>query len=597
MLNKLTVRLKIFKDESISSYIFRVSKENGLSFLAFLNMIKSSSKYYAQFSEINILDIVPLGHIDTDSYKEMTGDTSESLINNTFYKILEKFCKSIKVERSRFFTGIFDYEFRYCPLCLKERTYNKLIWRVKDIKICNQHKVRLLDRCLFCNNLIKYDQLRELGICPHCGNRLDFKIENENFDYKFLKEQKYLCETWNTLLYERYNKINPRDIAYKILYVLNNKNDQFNRNKVKDSIKEKNKLAMILQYARGTTIQKRVLHLATIIQILYDNDTSMQQFLNVNVPDTFISSVNSNFIKKIESASCIAPWCNNINVKGKLIKTGTSVKKHTSGNSLLYYMFCPECGCEYAYDRLGNIRERTNYIESYHLLNKCWDKEISLEKLSYVTGISEDQLKRILTYFNLRELFLKGNETFNIDNRLLELFLEGLKKNMTIKEIRSWKCWGGYRKYLLYRFYKDVIYGLNTRKIKRNKRKNPDVNKLRIQKCLDKLLKDKERITLNSVCNALGISTETIRNWKENEMISKYKKQQEIIKLEEDRKVLHEKIDNYLRIHNNNIIKPKDLYRYLGIIRNTLWRKYPDITADITCKVKSHNKIIKYNMK
>ncbi|NMM62236.1 TniQ family protein [Clostridium sp. P21] len=371
MTNKLTVRLEIFRDESISSYIFRVSKENGLSYLAFWNMIKSSTKDYAQFSEINILDIAPLGHIDRDSYEERTGYSSESLINNSFYKVLEKFCKNGEVERSRLISGIFDYEFRYCPLCLKEKAYNRLIWRVKGIKMCNQHKVRLLDRCLFCNKLIKYEQLRELGLCPHCGNQLDFKIENQNFDYKFLKKQKYLCETWNTLLYERYNKFTPRDIGYKVLYILNNKNDKFNRNNVKASIKEKNRLAVILQHARGTASQKNALHLTTIIQILYDNDTSMQQFLNMNVPDTFIHSVNPKSTRKIDSASCISPWCNSINAKGKLIKTGTSEKKHISGKSLLYYMFCPECGCEYAYDKSGNIHERTNYIESYNLLNEC----------------------------------------------------------------------------------------------------------------------------------------------------------------------------------------------------------------------------------
>lgn len=168
---------------------------------------------------------------------------------------------------------------------------------------------------------------------------------------------------------------------------------------------------------------------------------------------------------------------------------------------------------------------------------------------------------------------------------------------MTIKEISSWKCWGGYRKYLLYRFHKDVIYELNTRKIKRNKRKNTDVNKLRIQKCLGELHKGSEKITLDTVCNAMGISAGTIRNWGGNEIISKFKKQQELLKLEENKKMLNEQINNYLRIHNNKIIKSKDLYAHLGIIRNILWRRYPDITADITCKIKLHNKIIRSNVK
>jgi hypothetical protein len=587
MFNKLTIRLKIFKDESISSYIFRISKENGVSFLVFWNMIKISSKTHTKFGKINILDIAPLRHIDANAYKEITGCTSESLISNSFYKVLER----IQVKRTRFIVGIFDYRFRYCPLCLREKAYNKLIWRIKNIKICNLHKVMLLDRCLCCNSTIEYEKLRELGKCPHCGNRLVFEIKNENFDQKFLNEQKYLYETWNTLLYGRYNKIKPKDIAYKILFVLNNKNNEFNRYNAAVSIKAKNKLATILKYAKGNIGLRRMLNLDTIINILYNNNMSMQEFLNLNVPNTFISSVNSKPLRKIEIASCIAPWCNNINGKGKLIKTGTSMETHVSGNSLLYYMFCPECGCAYAYDKLGNIQERTNYIESYYLLNKFWNKEISLKKLSIITGVTEERLKRRLAYFNSRGFFLKSNWAYKFDNRLLELFLEGLKKNMTTKEIMSWKCWGGYRNYLLYRYNKDVIYELNTRKI--NKRTKVDFNRLKIQKCLEKMYNENEKITLSSVGNALGVSLETIRAWGGNKSVSKYKMQQELLEMKNNKERLYKEIDNYLYAHNNIIIKSKELYEYLGVIRNILWRRYPDITADITDKIKDHNKKIK----
>ena len=252
MLNKLTIRLKIFKDESISSYIFRVCKENGLNYLSFWNMIKKPNNDYAQFSEINILDIAPLGHIDSDEYKQITGDTSNSLINNSFFKVIEKFCTHEKVERARVLSGIFDYEYRYCPLCLKEKTYNRLVWRIKNIKICNQHKVKILDKCLLCNNLIKYEELRELGVCPHCGISLKFKTESENFDEEFLKEQKYLYETWNTLFYGEYDKVNSKDTLYKILYILNNRNNTFNKEELESSFKEKNNLALVLQYAKKT---------------------------------------------------------------------------------------------------------------------------------------------------------------------------------------------------------------------------------------------------------------------------------------------------------------------------------------------------------
>ena len=318
----------------------------------------------------------------------------------------------------------------------------------------------------------------------------------------------------------------------------------------------------------------------------------MQQFLKMQVPCTFISSISSNNMKKIDSASCIAPWCKNFNGMGNLIKTGTSLKKHICGGILLYYMFCPECGCEYAYDKFENIHERTNFIESFYLLNKYWSTEISLEKLSYKTGLSEDKLKRFLAYFNLRERFLKNNERYEIDNKLLVLFLEGIKNNITLREIRKWVCLGNYRNYLFYRYHKDVIYELNTKEVKRNRRVNAEINKQKILKCVDKLYENKIKITLNEVGKALNISRETVTNWGCNEYIYKMKKQQKQFIKENNIDILYKKTDKYLEIHNNSIIRTKDLYSYLGCIRNILWREYPGITAYITYKIKLHNKII-----
>ena len=64
MADKLTVRFKPFKDESLISYFIRLSEKNGVSLLPLLNSIKEIDGDYIQFSEIDIIDKIPFKHLN-----------------------------------------------------------------------------------------------------------------------------------------------------------------------------------------------------------------------------------------------------------------------------------------------------------------------------------------------------------------------------------------------------------------------------------------------------------------------------------------------------------------------------------------------------
>lgn len=592
MADKLTVRFKPFKDESLISYFIRLSEKNGISLLPLLNSIKEIDGDYIQFSEIDIIDKIPFKHLNYNALEGLLGFNIDFLLKNTFFKVMERFADTGEVERVRFIAGIIRKNFYYCPKCLEEKMYYRLTWKIEEIKICNKHKIELLDSCPHCNHKIDYNKIISLGSCSNCRKELSVNIEKEIVDSNYFLYQTYLYEGWSKLIYGEYSKMNSQEIAYKILYILNEKRDFFNRERVKKSSKGEFLLPMLLQYARGTTKTKRTLHISTIIKILFENKITIDDFLNLQVPKKFIVSIKEKKQIKLAKTCCIAPWCKNYKINGTLAKTSTNYKRLVDNSALLYYMYCPECGCEYACDDSENLIERTSFIDGFNRLSRTWDYNMSLENLAYKSCISEDKIKRLLAYFNVRGMFLKGKKTIVLKDDLINVFIKEIENGKRLKEIIGLKYWGNYREYLQYRFHKDVMIAIITKKVVRNTEVTIGDKSKRILEILEELLKNDIPITLKKVCTILNVYPETIRYWKCNKLISDYKVKQKNSTIQKNREIIKEKIELFIKENNTCYIKTENLYKYIGVQRNILWRRYPEITAYITNKVSQHNKLI-----
>ena len=66
--------------------------------------------------------------------------------------------------------------FYYCPLCLKSNSYLKLSWRLRNMISCQEHKIKLINKCSHCNKIYdprnnSYTQ-NSLNICAHCNQDL-----------------------------------------------------------------------------------------------------------------------------------------------------------------------------------------------------------------------------------------------------------------------------------------------------------------------------------------------------------------------------------------------------------------------------------------
>lgn len=384
---KLTVRKIPFEGESLSSFIYRLSKSNGIPMLQFWNTLKNQyTAHYAQWNDINLIDFAPTSAINIKKLSRYLDTETEIIFNCTFYNVLWLFCGESEVERSRFLSGTLREELHYCPKCFIEKAYHKLLWKIDGIDCCLKHGVKLLNKCFHCSKEIKYKDILTLGVCPYCEKGL-FKSDYDNRMNKIeLEKALWFSNSWNYLLKNHSFKIQPNEIAIRILYLLNNNFEDPDFKLIERNMKSPGVLPNLLQHARESLSYKRTLHISFILNTLKENEIGVEEFLELEVPSVFIQTLNSKSVLKKDKVSCLAPWCSSYKKPGSLKKTGTSLNRQENGRVLKYYLVCDSCGCEYAFNEKEKIEERTYFIEAFNKLNDLEGLKSSLKELMLTTN-------------------------------------------------------------------------------------------------------------------------------------------------------------------------------------------------------------------
>jgi hypothetical protein len=212
--NKFSIRTRPFPGEALSSYLFRLSKSNGLSLLSLLNSIKTSQGHYVQQSDISLLDFSPKSVVDTTRLAKMVDLPEEKLLSLSFYYALKTFCSSDSIERTRIFSGVIRDHIYYCPKCLEGKMFFKLIWKLQDVNVCVKHRITLMNRCYSCGSLLKLHETTLSRTCQ-CGFKLSGLENGKTISDIELEHQTWLYQAWNTLLTSNYY-LNPSDVAMRI---------------------------------------------------------------------------------------------------------------------------------------------------------------------------------------------------------------------------------------------------------------------------------------------------------------------------------------------------------------------------------------------
>ncbi|MFX3636700.1 MAG: TniQ family protein [Candidatus Pristimantibacillus sp.] len=595
MENKLfRVRVKPYPGELLSSYLYRLASLNGTKMLQFWNSIKDNhTAHYAQWNDINLIDSTPVNTINIQKLGEYIKVSEEVLLDCTLYNVQKLFCGSKAIEQSRLLSGIIRGKLHYCPKCFSEKKYNRLLWKIDHINGCIKHGDKLLQKCCFCNEEIKYKDISVIGECPHCENNLSDSRHSQRIDEENLENESWYSATWDYLIGNHRMTIQPYEVALRILFILNNSKEHVDLKVIENNMKNSGALPTLLQHARQSLAQDRTLHISFLLSTLKNNEIEIKEFLELELPAIFREAIYSKRISLKDKLFCLAPWCSSYKKSGSLKKTGTSLKRRASGNVLKYYLVCNTCGCEYAINEEDQLEERMYFIEAFNKLKEQVFVEPSLKELVLKTGLTADKVRRSLAYFRSRNTFqdIDYQSGIVIKEDFLSEFIKAIDKGETIKAINNWNCWEDHNEYLTYRYHIRVIQALNKKDMKVIEIK-PD-KKHEIINLLECMYEQDEEISLKTVCEKLGVCDETIRYWGCNKVISEMKEKQKERRILEKKTLIYSKVDDFFLNNINTKLSAAEIYRHIEFQRNVLWRIAPEITAYIESKRKDHNQKLK----
>lgn len=153
--------------ESFTGFLTRVAQANHIQSFQKLSVICDvSTGVIRKLSDFPLL-----------SYGEIAsrmGCQYSSILATTFFHMIRKFgiLKPLNLIPV-FFKGSLGLHLRYCPACIAQDPYYRLIWRFLALPGCSIHSCRFLEQCGHCGNTIPLFMIpSKIGICPTCNGDL-----------------------------------------------------------------------------------------------------------------------------------------------------------------------------------------------------------------------------------------------------------------------------------------------------------------------------------------------------------------------------------------------------------------------------------------
>ncbi|WNR43003.1 TniQ family protein [Paenibacillus roseipurpureus] len=162
---QLLIRPFILSDESISGFLYRVSKMNRYRFSYLYNYMHLSiyEAHNNEFNQESLQMLEALVDSENGFINERNGYNLKSFLGADLYtKIIMK------------------NKVKYCPVCIKDNYYHRTSWCLTPFHVCIVHNVMLVDQCPQCRQMISLSAFMNRK-CGECS--LNFKkIEPEMKD-------------------------------------------------------------------------------------------------------------------------------------------------------------------------------------------------------------------------------------------------------------------------------------------------------------------------------------------------------------------------------------------------------------------------------
>lgn len=596
---RFLVRTNPHLGESFSSYLQRVSKLNYINPHDIWRLFIREDTHYPQSSFSAALDICPENIIELDEFASALNLKRFQLENLTFAPVFQKFGIPLEsIHSSRILSNITENYRRYCPKCLEESPYYKLVWQIAEIKFCPTHNIELLSECKQCKKSTPILPSNcEIGVCPKCNWNFKNGISHV---YQLNPKDLRIVEDWTYLLDPSTDKLKltpgltyEQSLASRLLYILNSRDLEINR-------AERTRLSSIRQIARNTKVRQTYIHLNSILHFVRKCNITLEEFFKLEVPESYVNSLLEQKKKMVDSYYCIAPWCSHYKIPGSLERTSTSIKVLKSGDKQKYYMYCSDCGTEYCISKNDNsITERGNSINfAWNTVRNELSADCSFTELSRRIGVSEDKLRRAL-------IFLLSNHLVNRqlvplvtplshDHKILTDIKRLIEMGIPAKSIKQ-KLHLNYNDFLFYWLSREIrlakIIGIRK---KPDKLHNIDERVILFENAINELTTENIPITIGSVCNKLNIAPETLRYWGFLDKLKDCKALQRKNNEKQFEENIISRTEEILddALSRGETISSENLYKMLGVKRTVLVRRFPHLTQFIHSKLMATNKLI-----
>ncbi|MDQ0874231.1 hypothetical protein QFZ77_002890 [Paenibacillus sp. V4I3] len=168
---QLLIRPFIESDESISGFLYRVSKINRYRFSYLYNYLHLSI-YEAQnneFTQEALQMFTVLVDRENGFLNERNGYNLKSFLGSEMYSKI-----------------ILKNKVKYCPICIQEKHYHRTVWCVVPFHLCVVHKVILVDQCPQCKHKLTLSAFMNRE-CEKCFCKFE-NIHSEAIDNFFFLE-------------------------------------------------------------------------------------------------------------------------------------------------------------------------------------------------------------------------------------------------------------------------------------------------------------------------------------------------------------------------------------------------------------------------
>lgn len=286
---KLNIRIQPAEDEALGGYLQRLADSNGRSLLSLYPYIKPDGKKTLKQDDIPRFDYYPGSILDFNKLEQVIRLDVSKLKKHSFWQLLNLFVHDDEISSTKIMRDMLRKYYAFCPQCLKETKYRKLLWNVSAIGHCHVHKQRLIECCPCCKRIIRLAYLHDCCHCPYCRSCL-FLDKMKQPEAGSLKYEKFI---WNAITEmcsrNSDSSISGQDVAIKLIYILNELSEGYDYEHLKRTLGGKSNAESLLQQARGTS--RRRVHLSQVLDLLFARGMTVDAFLTLDVPNCFRSEI------------------------------------------------------------------------------------------------------------------------------------------------------------------------------------------------------------------------------------------------------------------------------------------------------------------